>query len=55
MNAEANRSSVSMAELYRRAADTVHGPGNAGHVVTITHALGRRAGVPLDRYFSPSQ
>ncbi len=55
MNAEANRSSVSVAELFRRAAETVHGPQSTQRVVQITHTLGRRAGLSLDRYSSPSQ
>jgi len=44
LNSEADRSSVSMAELVRRALDTVFGPGADRQVVQITHVLGRRSG-----------
>jgi len=41
---EAERSSVSMAELVRRAIDTAYQPEGPGRVQTITHTLGRRPG-----------
>jgi hypothetical protein len=41
---EADRSSVSIAELVRRALDTVFGPQGERRVIEITHAAGRRAG-----------
>jgi len=41
---EANRSSVSVAELIRRAIDTTYGPGGTTNVHVITHTLGRRSG-----------
>ena len=44
LNSEADRSSVSMAELVRRALDTVFGPRAEREVVQITHVLGRRSG-----------
>jgi len=45
LDAEANRSSVSMAELVRRAVDTVFGArGEERAFVSITHTLGRRPG-----------
>jgi hypothetical protein len=62
LDAEACRSSVSVAELIRRAIDTVYAPLGPGRVQVISHTLGRRAGVPLDRQdllgpfpISPSQ
>lgn len=42
---ESQRSSVSIAELIRRAIDTAYGPGGTGQVHVITHTLGRRPGV----------
>jgi len=42
---EANRSSVSVAELIRRAIDTTYGPGGTTKVHVITHTLGRRSGL----------
>src|SRR5436309_6810940 len=42
LDREANRSSVSMAELVRRALDTVFGANGEHTVVSVTHTLGRR-------------
>ncbi|HZP74200.1 MAG TPA: ribbon-helix-helix protein, CopG family [Gaiellaceae bacterium] len=44
LDAEADRSSVSMAELIRRAIDTTYGIDGDGRVLLITHTLGRRVG-----------
>jgi hypothetical protein len=44
---EARRSSVSVAELIRRAIDTAYEPDGPGRVHTITHTLGRRSGIRL--------
>jgi hypothetical protein len=44
---ESTRSSVSIAELIRRAVDTVYNPGGDDRVHVITHTLGRRPGVRL--------
>jgi hypothetical protein len=44
LNAEADRSSVSIAELVRRALDTVYGARGERDVVEIAHAIGRRSG-----------
>lgn len=58
LDEEANRSSVSMAELVRRALDTAYGIGQTDRVVfSISHTLGRRSGRGFDwrRYASPSQ
>jgi len=44
LNGEADRSSVSMAELVRRAIDTAYGVGHERRVHVITHTLGRRVG-----------
>jgi hypothetical protein len=44
LDAEADRSSVSMAELVRRALDTVFGLHGERKVVQISHAPGRRSG-----------
>jgi hypothetical protein len=41
---EADRSSVSIAELIRRAIDTTYGFDETGQVVLISHELGRRSG-----------
>jgi hypothetical protein len=41
---EAQRSSVSMAELVRRAIDTAYGPNGSKRVHSIVHTLGRRPG-----------
>jgi hypothetical protein len=48
LKAEAERSSVSIAEQIRRAIDTVYGILGLKKVYFITHTLGRRAGLPLD-------
>jgi hypothetical protein len=45
LTAEANRSSVSVAELIRRAIDTAYAPGGTRNVHVITHTLGRRSGL----------
>jgi len=44
---EARRSSVSIAELIRRAIDTTYAPSGPQRVHVITHTLGRRSGIPL--------
>ena len=44
LNEEADRSSVSIAELMRRALDTVFGLKADREVVQISHVLGRRSG-----------
>jgi len=44
LNDEADRSSVSMAELIRRAIDTAYGVETDRRVHLITHTLGRRVG-----------
>jgi hypothetical protein len=44
LNVEADRSSVSMAELIRRAIDTAYGFDETGKVRVISHELGRRSG-----------
>jgi hypothetical protein len=44
LDAEADRSGVSMAELIRRAIDTTYGPDGERRVFLITHTLGRRVG-----------
>jgi hypothetical protein len=44
LDTEADRSSLSMAELVRRALDTVFGPDGERKIVHITHTTGRRAG-----------
>jgi len=48
LDAEADRSSVSIAELVRRALDTVFGPRGERTVVEITHVRGRRPGRRVD-------
>ena len=45
---EADRSSLSIAELIRRALDTVFGPEGERKVVEITHVRGRRPGRRVD-------
>jgi len=47
LDREASRSSVSMAELIRRAIDTTYEPLGTRRVHVINHVLGRRAGVRL--------
>jgi hypothetical protein len=44
LNGEADRSSVSIAELVRRALDTVYGPRGERDLVEVMHTLGRRPG-----------
>jgi Ribbon-helix-helix protein, copG family len=44
LDREAHRSSVSMAELIRRAIDTVFGAKGDRNFVSMTHTLGRRPG-----------
>jgi hypothetical protein len=44
---EARRTSVSIAELIRRAIDTAYAPLGPERVQYITHTLGRRPGVRL--------
>ena len=44
LNGEADRSSVSIAELVRRALDTVYGPRGDRTLVEVMHTLGRRPG-----------
>ena len=54
LDAESDRSSVPIAEIIRRALDTVHGPHGERRVVSITHTTGRRPGRQLDPdYFDP--
>jgi hypothetical protein len=48
LDGEADRSSVSIAELIRRAVDTTYGISSFRTVSFISHTLGRRAGRPLD-------
>ncbi|HZT91547.1 MAG TPA: hypothetical protein VFA05_05850 [Gaiellaceae bacterium] len=47
---EADRSSVSMGELIRRAIDTVYAPAGSQVLSVIRHVPGRRAGKPFARY-----
>jgi hypothetical protein len=44
LNGEADRSSMSIAELVRRALDTVYGPRGERDVIELMHTLGRRPG-----------
>ncbi len=48
LESEANRSSVSIAELIRRAIDTTYGPDGGRVVHVISHTVGRRSGRRLD-------
>jgi Ribbon-helix-helix protein, copG family len=48
LNEEADRSSVSIAELVRRAIDTAYGIVGFRKVQFITHTLGRRPGLAFD-------
>ena len=48
LDAEAKRSSVSMAELVRRALDTVFGAQGERKLVLISHTTGRRSGRRVD-------
>jgi hypothetical protein len=47
---EADRSSVSVAELIRRAIDTTYGAAGDRRVQVVSHELGRRSGIRLDGY-----
>ncbi len=48
LDREADRSSVSIAELIRRAIDTTYGPYDGRRRVhVISHETGRRSGIPL--------
>jgi hypothetical protein len=47
LSAESKRSSVSVAELIRRAIDATYGPSGTRNVHLITHTLGRRSGVRI--------
>jgi Ribbon-helix-helix protein, copG family len=49
LDEEANRSSVSIAELVRRALDTTYVLAAPGRVTVIEHKLGRRPGFSVDR------
>lgn len=63
LDEEADRSSVSIAELIRRAIDTTYLLSEPPLVSVINHTAGRRGGRPVDGrrwrpspdYFSPSQ
>lgn len=57
LDAEADRSGVSVAELIRRAIDTTYAPAGGRIVHVITHEVGRRSGRRLDGrdYASPVQ
>ena len=49
LDKEADRSSVSVAELIRRAIDTTYGPfGGTRTLHVVTHELGRRSGRSMD-------
>jgi hypothetical protein len=48
LDEEANRSSVSMAELVRRALDTVFGLQDEQKVLVISHSVGRRSGRQIE-------
>ena len=48
LQSEADRSSVSIAELIRRSIDTVYGILGFRKVHLITHTLGRRSGRAID-------
>src|SRR3954471_14165814 len=50
LDAEADRSGVSVAELIRRSIDTVYGVVGFKKVSYVTHALGRRPGLPIDDF-----
>jgi hypothetical protein len=50
LDREADRSSVSVAELIRRAIDATYGPFDGTRTLhVITHELGRRSGRSMDR------
>jgi len=44
LDAMANRSSVSIAELIRRALDSTYGPAGERRIMRISHRIGRRSG-----------
>jgi hypothetical protein len=48
LDEEANRSSLSIAELVRRALDTTYALAGPPRVTVIEHTLGRRAGRVVD-------
>jgi hypothetical protein len=48
LNAEADRSSLSIAELVRRALDTTYVLAGPARVTVIEHTLGRRPGRSVD-------
>jgi hypothetical protein len=48
LRAEADRSSISVSELVRRALDATYGPRGERRVFSITHTLGRRPGKKFD-------
>jgi hypothetical protein len=48
LDCEADRSSVSIAELIRRSIDTVYGIVGLNTVSYVTHTLGRRPGLWVD-------
>ena len=52
LDLESDRSSVSIAELIRRAIDTVYGASGERRSVVISHELGRRSGRRLDGRYS---
>lgn len=59
LDGEADRSSVSIAELIRRAIDTTYGIAGEDRVHFVWHTLGRRSGRPFESRrqasVSPSQ
>lgn len=48
LDEEANRASLSIAELVRRALDTTYVLAGPGRVVVIEHTLGRRPGRKIE-------
>lgn len=48
LNEEADRSSLSIAELVRRALDTTYALAGPARVTIIEHTLGRRPGKSVD-------
>jgi len=55
LNEEANRSSLSIAELVRRALDTTYVLAGPARVTVIEHTLGRRAGKNVDHDGPPGR
>jgi hypothetical protein len=49
LDEEADRSSLSIAELVRRALDTTYALAGPARVTVIEHTLGRRPGRSVDR------